>query len=131
MTPHPHRKRSARGRKANKQGHRAETLCKLLLRLKGYKIIATRYKTHQGEIDIVATRGKVLAFIEVKSRPNILAAHEAVSMQQQERLCRTGALFHAHNRGYSHYIMRFDIMLILPWRWPRHIKNAFPCRIRI
>lgn len=128
---HDHTDRSSRGKKAHKRGTRAEKLCCWILRLKGYKILATRYKTHQGEIDIVALRGVNLAFIEVKSRPDLAAASEAVSPQQQERLCRTAALFHAHNRGYSRCSMRFDIMLVVPWRWPVHIQNAFACRVRI
>lgn len=130
MSQHKKR-RSERGSKSHKQGHRAELLVRLFLRLKGYKIIATRYKTHQGEIDIVATRGTTLAFIEVKSRPNLAAASEAVSEQQQVRLSRTASLFHAHNRGYSRYTMRFDLVMVLPWHWPVHIENAFTCRVRI
>ena len=124
-------RRHERGEKAHAKGHRAESLCCLALRLKGYKIIARRYKSHQGEIDIVAERGNALAFIEVKARPNLSAAGEAVSPHQQARLCRTASLFHAHNRGYSHYTMRFDVMYVLPWHWPIHIVNAFPADIRV
>ncbi|MDD3181789.1 MAG: YraN family protein [Alphaproteobacteria bacterium] len=120
--------RIARGARSYKQGHRAEWLCTVLLRLKGYKIVATRYKTRQGEIDIVATRGSSLVFVEVKSRPTLLAAHEAISQQQQVRLSRAAALFHAHYRGYSFHTLRFDLMLVLPWHWPIHIQNAFACQ---
>lgn len=131
MTDDRQAKRAARGSKAHKQGHRAEGLCCLFLRLKGYKIIVRRYKTHQGEIDIVAKRGQELAFIEVKSRPNYIAASEAVTPHQQNRLCRTATLFHAHYRGYSQCHMRFDIMFVLPWHLPIHIQNAFPCTVKI
>lgn len=124
-------KRRVRGEKAHARGRRAESFCCLALRLKGYKIIARRYKSHQGEIDIVAARGELLAFIEVKARPSLAAAGEAVSTHQQARLCRTASLFHAHNRGYSHYTMRFDVMYVLPWHWPIHIENAFPADIRV
>ncbi len=124
-------KKSARGRTSDKQGRRAEKLCIFFLRLKGYKIVAHRYKTHQGEIDIVAVRGKSLAFIEVKSRPSPTAGLEAVSPDQQRRMCRTAALFHAHYRGYSQHNMRFDVMVVLPWHLPIHIQNAFPCTVKI
>ena len=125
MSP-PHKSsRSQRGLVAYKRGHFAEWLCLLSLWLKGYKIIATRYKTHQGEIDLVACRGKTLAFIEVKARPDELAAGQAVSQHQQTRLARTGALFLSRQRGFSRFAVRFDVMLVLPWRWPKHIENAF------
>lgn len=125
------KKSSRRGALAYIRGQRAELFCCIVLILKGYKILARRYKTHQGEIDIVATRGTVLAFIEVKARPNLAQAAEAVSSQQQARLSRTASLFLAHYRGNSQHTMRFDVMLILPWHWPIHIENAFQARIRI
>jgi len=124
-------KRAQRGDDSYKRGHRAELLCRLALRLKGYKILARRYKSHQGEIDIVAARGTTLAFIEVKARPSLEAASEAVSEQQQLRLSRCASLFLAHNRGFSRHMMRFDVMLVIPWHWPLHIENAFEAHVRI
>lgn len=123
--------RAARGEDAHKRGHRAESLCCLALRLRGYKIIARRYKSHQGEIDIVAARGMTLAFIEVKARPSYLAASEAVSEHQKARMGRCASLFLAHYRGFSRYTMRFDIMIVLPWHWPVHVENAFQTAVRI
>ncbi|MGE4350699.1 MAG: YraN family protein [Bdellovibrionales bacterium] len=120
-------RRSKRGQKAYRKGKWAESLSCLILRIKGYKIIKRRYKSRQGEIDIVASKGNRLAFIEVKARPTIAAGAEAVAPQQQHRLHRAAALFHAHNRGFSHYTMSFDLMLVAPWHLPVHIKNAFPC----
>lgn len=120
--------RSRRGKQSHRRGHRAELLCCLALWFKGYRILTRRYKTHQGEIDIVARKGKVLAFIEVKARPDMSKAAEAVNPFQQARMARTAALYHAHNRGLSKLQMRFDVMLVLPWRWPTHIENAFEAR---
>lgn len=114
-----------RGLTAYKRGHGAETLCRIALWLKGYRIIASRYKTHQGEIDLIALRGRTLAFIEVKARPDVRQASEAVSAHQKVRLARTGSLFLARQRGFSGFDVRFDVMLVLPWRWPIHIQNAF------
>jgi len=124
-------KKARRGHAAYQRGKRSEFLCRLFLRLKGYRILASRYKTHQGEIDIIALRGKTVAFIEVKARANVHQAAGAVSPQQQARLARTAALFHAHHRGYSKYTMRFDVMLVAPLRWPRHIENAFQAHVRL
>lgn len=123
--------RIARGKESHKRGHRAELLCSIMLRLRGYKIIARRYKTHQGEIDIVAARGTTLAFIEVKARPSYREASEAVSEQQMARMGRCASLFLAHVRGFSRYTMRFDIMIVMPWHLPIHIENAFQTHIRI
>lgn len=122
--------RTERGAKAHKRGHRAEFFCRFALRLKGYQIVATRYKTSQGEIDIIATRGTVLAFIEVKARPSVAAASEAVSEYQQMRLSRTASHFLARGRGFSRYTARFDVMFVLPWHWPIHIENAFEAYVR-
>ena len=123
--------KTKRGHDAYKRGQRSELLCRLVLRLKGYRILASRYKTHQGEIDIIALRGRTLAFVEVKARADFDQAAGAVSPQQQARLARTAALFHAHHRGYSKYTMRFDVMLVAPLRWPRHIENAFQAHVRV
>ncbi len=125
MKPHPKEKKEQRGLTAYKRGHGAEALCRVALWLKGYRIIASRYKTHQGEIDLIAIRGGTLAFIEVKARPDVRQASEAVSEHQKARLARTGSLFLARQRGFSRFDIRFDVMLVLPWRWPIHIQNAF------
>jgi len=123
--------RAKRGLSSYKRGHWAEFLCRVVLRLKGYKIIVSRYKSHQGEIDIVAQRGRTLAFVEVKARPTREQAGEAVSPQQQARLARCASLFHAHYRGLSQHTMRFDVMWVIPWHWPIHIENAFEATVRI
>ncbi|HAX90959.1 MAG TPA: YraN family protein [Rhodospirillaceae bacterium] len=122
----PHRTtRQKRGLLSYRRGHIAEFQCRIALWLKGYRIIAARYKTHQGEIDLIATRGNTLAFIEVKARRDQLAAAEAVTEAQKARLARTGNLFLARQRGFSRFTIRFDCMIVLPWRWPIHIENAF------
>ena len=54
--------------RAYRHGLFAETVAALLLRLKGHRIVARRYKTPVGEIDLVALKGKRLAFVEVKRR---------------------------------------------------------------
>ncbi|MFA6279608.1 MAG: YraN family protein [Bdellovibrionales bacterium] len=125
MIPHYKTTKEQRGLSAHRRGHWAETLCRVALWSKGYRIIATRYKTHQGEIDLIVMRGKTLAFIEVKARPDTRQASEAVSDHQKVRLARTGSLFLARQRGFSGFDIRFDVMLVLPWHWPVHIQNAF------
>lgn len=121
----PRRGRQARGRVAHRLGHRAEWLACLWLLLKGYRIRARRYKTHAGEIDIIAGRGRVIAFVEVKARPDHRSALEALSRRQQQRLLRAAALYMAGQRADADRVWRFDMMLITPGRWPRHIVDAW------
>ena len=108
----------------------AEALCRLALRLKGYRIIASRYRSPLGEIDIVAARGKVIAVVEVKARADYNAAASAISPRQQERLHRAAQDFLSHHPQFQNYDLRFDAMLCAPrahalFYWPVHIKNAW------
>lgn len=106
-------------------GLMAEALCRLALRLKGYRILAARWRCPQGEIDILATRGDTLAVVEVKARPTLAEAAAAIRPHQQARLARAGAVFLARNPSFAGHTIRFDAMLVLPRRWPRHIENAW------
>ena len=83
---------------AERHGQRAEFLCRLLLRLKGYRILARHWKCSSGEIDVVARRGRVLAFIEVKARDDVTTAAESLSPKQQARIGRAAAQFLASQR---------------------------------
>jgi putative endonuclease len=113
-------------RKTNhRTGLAAEALCRLALRLKGYSIVAARYRSPMGEIDIVARRGRSLALIEVKARPSRVAAMEAVGPQQQARLARAASDFLARHPVWQRHRLRFDVMLVTPWRWPQHITDAW------
>ncbi len=108
-----------------KTGLNAEALCRLFLRLKGYSILASRYRTKMGEIDLIAARGNSLAIIEVKARADMYDAAGAISPRQQERLVNAAALFVAQNPKYNGYHIRFDAMLVAPRRWPRHAIGAW------
>ena len=96
-----------------------------MLILKGYRIVATRYRSRLGEIDIIAARGQKLAFIEVKARASRRAASEAITSHQRERLSRAAADFLARHPRYNRHSLRFDAMLVAPWRWPQHISGAW------
>jgi putative endonuclease len=106
-------------------GLAAEALCRLALRLKGYGIVAARYRSKLGEIDIVAARGRCLALIEVKARASHTEAAEAVSARQRERLERAAGDFLARHPRLNRHQLRFDVMLVAPWRWPVHIADAW------
>lgn len=108
-----------------RHGLSAEWLCRLALRLKGYRILAQRYRTPIGEIDIVAKRGAVVAIIEVKARPSLNEAAAAISPRQQARLVRAATHFLSAKPALQSAVVRFDAMLVAPKTWPRHIVNAW------
>jgi putative endonuclease len=115
----------ANRRRAESRGRFAETRCAWGLRLKGYRILARRARGPLGEIDIVARRGKTIAFIEVKARQSLDAAMESVSERQQARIRQAAELYLAHTPKLAHLAPRFDVMLVAGWRWPRHIIDAW------
>ena len=108
-----------------KTGLAAEALCRLVLRLKGYRIVVSRYRSHMGEIDIVAARGRTVALVEVKARSTKDAALESIHPRQRERLERAANEFLARFPGFNTYNLRFDVMLVAPRRWPAHIPDAW------
>lgn len=112
-------------RRAERFGRRAETLCRLLLLLKGYRILATRLRTPMGEIDIVARRGDALAVVEVKGRRDWESAADAVTARQRARLARAAHAYLAANPHLATLALRFDVMLVTPWALPRHIIDAW------
>ena len=82
-------------------GRFAEALCAWHLRLRGYRILAKRFRTPLGEIDIVARRGGLVAFIEVKARRDLARAGDSLSPNQRRRIARAALLYlqKRHARG--------------------------------
>src|ERR1700742_4556675 len=95
-------------RQAYRLGHAAEWRSVWRLRMAGYSILARRYKTRLGEIDIVARRGGVLAFIEVKARSDYDKAGFSLYTRQFGRVARAASLFLAHHPRYAAHSVRFD-----------------------
>jgi putative endonuclease len=112
--------------RAYRSGIFAESLVALLLRLKGNRIVARRYKTPVGEIDLVALRGKRLTFVEVKRRKSFEDAAEALPTRARRRIVRAAQYWLAAHPSYNGHDMRFDVVLTAPWAWPKFIENAFP-----
>ena len=107
-------------------GARAETIAALWLRAKGYRILARQFAVNSGELDIVAARGETLAFVEVKARPSLEEAHGAVSETKRRRICRAAGVWIARNPwASSGWTLRGDAVLVVVWRPPLHIENAF------
>lgn len=108
-----------------KKGMHAETLCAFLLRLQGYRILARNWRVPVGEVDIIARRGKVLAFVEVKSRDTEDAARAAVSARQRKRIEKAAGAYLAMHPECANMHVRFDVMAVVPRRWPAHIRAAW------
>ncbi len=100
-------------------------MCTAWLRLKGYRILARNYRAPVGEIDIVARRGRTVAMVEVKARATRTAAAEALAPRQQNRIARAAEHFFAARPELAALNMRFDMMLVQPWRLPVHVRDAW------
>lgn len=109
-------------RKAERGGRRAEQLAAWWLRLHGWRILGVRVRTPVGEIDLIARRGRITAFVEVKARAD--DAQSALALDEY-RLRRVVAAAEAvaHRYARSGDDVRVDAMFIVPWRWPRHVAN--------
>ena len=103
-----------------RRGRRAEAWAVLWLRLKGYRILARNFRVPVGEIDVIAGRGRILALVEVKARADLATALAAVAPRQWQRIARAATWFAAADRD-----CRFDLMVIRPWRRPRHLVDAW------
>lgn len=118
-----------RRRRTYLAGQRAERLAVLWLALKGYRILARRFHVVGGELDIVARRGDTLAIVEVKARTTIALAHAAVTATKRRRIERATAVWLSQNPWAAALNLRGDLVLIIPWRRPRHITAALPLRL--
>lgn len=106
-------------------GRRAEWIAATWLRCKGYAVLDQRARTPHGEIDIVALRGPILAFVEVKARNLQSAAIEAVTPANRLRIERAARLWAARRQHLAGKNWRFDIMAVTPGRLPHHLRDAW------
>lgn len=119
ISPKPHRV------DAERAGRWGEWIAALALQLKGYVIVAARAKNRRGEVDLIARRGQILAFIEVKTRKKLTDPATILTSKQMTRII-SGATGWATTRPWTqHYQWRYDFILITPWRWPLHLRDAW------
>jgi putative endonuclease len=112
-------------RAAYRHGHVAEAVALLLLLAKGYRPLARRYKTPLGEIDLIVKRGRLIAFVEVKARVSHADALEAVGMQSERRIVDAADLWLARHSRAAGFDIRYDMVVVTPWRAPKHFPDAF------
>ena len=111
-------------RRAERTGRRAEWAAAMLLRLKGFSILERRWKTPAGEIDLVAKRGNLVVFAEVKARAGLDDAVDAVTPKARRRISAAAALFFASRPRLADCGVRYDMILVAGLRM-RHIADAW------
>ena len=111
--------------RAYRLGFRGEFLASLALMLKGYRIVARRYKTKLGEIDLIARRGDLVLIVEVKARSNLQAAMDAIGRDAAWRIEGAADMWLSRQRDSAKLSLRFDMVAVLPRRWPIHVENIF------
>lgn len=110
---------------AFRTGLSAESRAAALLVAKGFRIVARRWKSPVGEIDVVARRRALLVFVEVKARRNLDEAAESVTPRQRQRIAAAAEAWLATYPDESIRDIRFDAILVAPGKLPRHIPAAF------
>ena len=111
--------------RAFRTGLSAESRAAAFLLAKGYRIIARRFRTPHGEIDIVARRRNTIAFVEVKARESLDDAAYAVTPRQQARIIDAAQAWLVAHPEHADFELRFDVVLIAPRHLPRHLLAAF------
>jgi len=121
-----HKDKQADKRDGWRKGYFAEEFCRIYLFLHGYKILAHRYKTPLGEIDLIARRGKQIAFIEVKARKTKQDGSEAVQEKSMRRISNAAKIFLSTHPHVSDCDLRFDVMVVTSfWKRPDWYRNAW------
>ena len=109
---------------AEKRGRGAETLACWYLRLKGWRIVARRARVRGGEVDVIARRGRTLAFVEVKARANDEAAGFALDEWRLKRVVVAAEQLAPRYMRPGDDV-RIDALFIVPRRWPKHLSNVW------
>jgi putative endonuclease len=111
---------------AERRGRRAERIAAWYLRLKGYGILARRFRGPIGEIDLVAKRRRTLVFVEVKARAENESGLEAVGTKSRARIAHAAEAWLMRYPGAAGMKLRFDVIVVAPGiGLPKHLRNAF------
>lgn len=111
--------------RAERRGRSSESLAALALILKGYRILGRRVRTPLGEIDLIARRKDIVAFIEVKARRNTETGLYAVTAKSQRRIEHAADYWMAHRPDLAALGWRYDIVTVSPGRWPVHFRDSW------
>ena len=114
-----------RRQEAETRGRRAETIAAWWLRLKLYRVLARRFRSGSGKIDLIVRRGRTLVFVEVKQRPSETEGIVAVKPATRKRIARAAELWIGKHPSLAGLDRRFDVVVAVPGRWPRHLVSVF------
>jgi putative endonuclease len=120
---HEFRRRMERRRRHNR-GLNAESIVAAVYILTGHRILGRRFKTPVGEIDLIALKKNRVAFIEVKRRPSTEDAEDAITLTMRRRVRRAADLWLARNPRYQKHDVGFDLVFVVPWRFPIIMRDA-------
>ncbi len=121
----PNKGPSARDRqRRNRRGAISETIAAAYLTACGYRILARRYKTPLGEIDIIVRKGRRIGFVEVKRRATLAECEASITATLAARVRRASDLWRGSNLAYRDYDIGFDLVFVVPWQWPVYRPNG-------
>ena len=109
---------------AEQRGRRAEVLAAWWLRLLGWRILAQRVKLKAGVVDLIARKGRTVAFIVVKWRKDAWQLGASIDAHRLRRVARAAEVLAAKYAGPGDEL-RIDVILMAPGKWPRRIANAW------
>ncbi|MEO0543045.1 MAG: YraN family protein [Pseudomonadota bacterium] len=116
---------TAERRRAERRGRRAELFAEIALLLRGFRVVARRFKTKAGEVDLIARRGDLILMVEVKARRSLTEAMDAVTPTALRRIEAAGDIWLSRQPDYGQLSVRFDLVAVLPRRWPVHVPSIF------
>lgn len=125
MPPSPSKPKSPRRLQAELFGRRGEDIAAWYLRSKLYRVVEKRFKTPVGELDLVVQRLGVTVFVEVKTRQRREDEFDALVHVNRGRIVRAAKYYLTRNPSLFEQPMRFDVIFLAPFSWPRHVKDAF------
>ncbi|WP_336485322.1 YraN family protein [Methylobacterium nigriterrae] len=117
-------------RAAYRRGRRGEWLALAALMLKGYRPLALRFAAAGGEIDLIVRRGATVAFVEVKARPTLAEARDAIGAIKRRRFSRAARAWLGRHPDLAGLTLRADAVFLAGRAWPVHVADAFPIEER-
>jgi len=111
-------------RRRHRSGLNAETIVAALLIASGHRILARRFKTPVGEIDLIAVKAGRIAFVEVKRRSTSEDCEAAITPMLRHRVRRAANLWLARNPRFQRHDIGFDLVFVVPWRFPLIVHDA-------
>lgn len=107
-----------------RRGHVAEVMAAAFLVAKGHRILARRFKTPAGEIDLITLKRGRIGFVEVKRRATLDACHASITPKLRQRVHRAAGLWMARRESFQNHDQGFDLVFVLPWRLPLYFPDA-------